>query len=201
MPTPYREYVYLIGSANFCWYKIGKSTRIEVRLNEIGVLLPFKIEVIAVWETVNCSCLESFLHTRFSEKRINGEWFSFDRFDIGEVLEGAYPWSAKIVAYRGDASKLSSFSNIEEDKKISRLGPYKELREKLAKQRAAEWLHANGLKNTKENRQLASKATSQDAKTEFERIINQRDIHAANRACANMHTVAQELEYLRRAKA
>jgi len=33
-------YVYLIGSPTFGWYKIGKSRKPEIRIENLGILLP-----------------------------------------------------------------------------------------------------------------------------------------------------------------
>jgi hypothetical protein len=51
-------FVYLIGSTTFGWYKIGKSITPEVRIQNLGILLPFKIEVIAVWKAANHHAME-----------------------------------------------------------------------------------------------------------------------------------------------
>ena len=39
-------FVYLIGSPLFGWYKIGKSKTPEVRVSNLGILLPFKLKII-----------------------------------------------------------------------------------------------------------------------------------------------------------
>ena len=38
-------YVYLIGTPIFGWYKIGKSKTPEVRIKDLGILLPFKLHI------------------------------------------------------------------------------------------------------------------------------------------------------------
>jgi hypothetical protein len=43
-------YVYLIGNSIFNWYKIGKSVTPEVRIKDLGILLPFKIKVMSIWK-------------------------------------------------------------------------------------------------------------------------------------------------------
>jgi Meiotically Up-regulated Gene 113 (MUG113) protein len=99
-------YVYLIGSPAFCWYKIGKSTRPDIRVKHLGVLLPFKIEVIAVWRAEHHHALEALLHVKYTGHRINGEWFSFDR---NEVL--------KFLAEMPESMEtLASFTNVEKDR-------------------------------------------------------------------------------------
>ncbi len=80
-----RGYVYLLGSSEYGWYKIGKSRRPSVRAKELGILLPFEIRPIAIWESERYSALERELHEKFADDRINGEWFKFEIEHI-EVL-------------------------------------------------------------------------------------------------------------------
>ena len=70
-------YVYLIGTSVFGWYKIGKSITPEVRIKDLGILLPFKISVICVWKAENHHLLEKTLHELYAKNKINGEWFEF----------------------------------------------------------------------------------------------------------------------------
>ena len=60
----YRGYVYLIGSSRFGWYKIGKSRSATIRVQTLGILLPFKVEVFAVWMTDNPSAQHATLGNR-----------------------------------------------------------------------------------------------------------------------------------------
>ena len=70
-------YVYLIGTPTFGWYKIGKSSTPEVRVKDLGILLPFKLYIIGVWYAENHHLMETTLHEIYSSCRINGEWFEF----------------------------------------------------------------------------------------------------------------------------
>ncbi len=79
-------YVYLIGSSTFGWYKIGKSRSPNVRIKDLGVLLPFKIEVFAVWAANNHHRLEALLHEQYEQWQINGEWFRLDTKQIEELI-------------------------------------------------------------------------------------------------------------------
>lgn len=84
-------YVYLIGSRTFGWYKIGKTLKPIVRLCDIGVLLPFRIEAIAIWQFANHSTMETEIHRKYAEHRINGEWFGFDDEILKQIkLEFSY---------------------------------------------------------------------------------------------------------------
>ena len=109
-------YVYLIGSKVFRWYKIGKSRTPEVRIKDLGILLPFKIEVIGVWKAINHSMLESELHKKYAYCRVNGEWFSFVN-EEAEKLFQFLPDTARVFPKSNLDSILSSFSNIEEDQR------------------------------------------------------------------------------------
>ena len=72
-------YVYLIGSPTFGWYKIGKSKTPEVRVKDLGILLPFKLHIIGVWAAENHHLMETALHEMYASCRINGEWFEFSK--------------------------------------------------------------------------------------------------------------------------
>ena len=107
-------YVYLIGTPIFRWYKIGKSKTPEIRIKNLGILLPFKIHVIGVWKADNHHLMESSLHELYAERRINGEWFQFTRKEIFEVF-ASIPKEALVYPIDSVAHTLDKFSNIESD--------------------------------------------------------------------------------------
>lgn len=107
-------YVYLIGNSTFGWYKIGKSITPEVRVKDLGILLPFKIKVIGLWKAENHHLMESTLHDIYSKNRINGEWFEFTGDDIG-ILISSIPEDARVYLDNTD-----KFSNIGLDTKDSK---------------------------------------------------------------------------------
>lgn len=113
----YSGYVYLIGSPIFGWYKIGKSITPEVRVTDIGVLLPFKLHVIGVWGAANHHEMERALHEIHKEKRINGEWFEFDKKEVYEKVFNAIPAETRIYPTENLTGYLDKFSNIEEDRR------------------------------------------------------------------------------------
>ncbi len=101
MPTPqFRGYIYLIGSSVFGWYKIGKSIRPEIRTSDLGVLLPFKIEVFSIWGSNAYSIVESSLHKHFKLNQINGEWFTFDLTDMAIINKKAEQLGAEQIFKR-----------------------------------------------------------------------------------------------------
>jgi hypothetical protein len=63
-------------------YKIGKSFRVPQRHREIAIELPEKPDVVHVISTDDPTGIETYWHTRFAEKRTNGEWFSLSREDV-----------------------------------------------------------------------------------------------------------------------
>jgi len=109
-------YVYLIGSPVFGWYKIGKSRTPEVRIKDLGILLPFKIHVLGVWKAENHHMMESSLHEIYSSKRINGEWFEFSKKEA-KIMFNSIPAEARIYPTEISEHPLDKFSNVEEDTK------------------------------------------------------------------------------------
>lgn len=103
-------YVYLIGTSVFGWYKIGKSKTPEVRIKDLGILLPFKIRVFRVWKAVDHSRMERALHEMYAANKINGEWFQFTKIQL-KVLFDKIP--DETLVFGNDA--LDHFSNIQED--------------------------------------------------------------------------------------
>lgn len=108
-------YVYLIGNNHFHWFKIGKSKTPEVRVGDLGVLLPFKIKVFGIWKAKNHSLMETALHEQYATSRINGEWFTFSDKKIEEIYQ-SIPKEACIFWHtENQDSKFSKFSNMERD--------------------------------------------------------------------------------------
>lgn len=63
-------------------YKIGRSTDPTRRYKEIRVQMPLDTEEIHVIETDDTVGIEAYWHHRFSEKRLNGEWFRLSAHDV-----------------------------------------------------------------------------------------------------------------------
>lgn len=108
-------YVYLVGNPIFGWYKIGKSKTPEVRVKDLGILLPFKLEVISVWAAVDHTLMEQTLHEMYVTNRINGEWFEFSREKVAELCKSIPIESCIFPSVSPLTEKLTSFSNIEKD--------------------------------------------------------------------------------------
>ena len=109
-------YVYLIGTPIFGWYKIGKSRTPEVRIKDLGILLPFKIEIIGVWKADNHHLMESTLHQIYHSNKINGEWFEFSRKEAYKLFS-SIPEETRIYPINDKEHIFDRFSNIIEDKR------------------------------------------------------------------------------------
>lgn len=77
-------FVYLLKSSNG-YYKIGYTNNIKKRLHDIGIKVPFKIELIHKIKCSDARRLESELHSQFSSKRVNGEWFNLSQEDVNYI--------------------------------------------------------------------------------------------------------------------
>lgn len=75
------SYVYFIKDEKSNAVKIGKANDIEVRLSELQVGNPNKLNVINYIECLkeeDAKYIEKVLHQKYKELRIQGEWFIFD---------------------------------------------------------------------------------------------------------------------------
>jgi hypothetical protein len=109
-------YVYLIGSPVFGWYKIGKSVTPEVRIKDLGILLPFKIHIIGVFSAVDHTLLEKTLHEIYADNKINGEWFEFSKKGVYTIFD-RIPADAVVYPTENIKQSFDKFSNILEDTK------------------------------------------------------------------------------------
>ena len=75
-------YVYLFKHGSRREYKIGKTLNPVRREGEVTLQLPEKIEPIHYIKTDDPSGIEKYWHTRFAEKRKEGEWFALTAADV-----------------------------------------------------------------------------------------------------------------------
>lgn len=78
-----KGYVYLLGGNGY--YKIGCSQHKMSRAREVGSHLPFETEIVLTIPTDNRFYLEKKIQEKYSEKKIRGEWFGLNQFDIQEI--------------------------------------------------------------------------------------------------------------------
>lgn len=78
------EFVYLIGSEESVFVKIGRSVDVQTRLAAIQRMSPAKLTVL--WRTEGGAELETALHRRFKAQRSHGEWFEFPDRDAPEQV-------------------------------------------------------------------------------------------------------------------
>lgn len=116
MPTPKSGYVYLLGSTKFSWVKIGCAINPKIRVKDIGVLLPFRIELFAVWKVVNRFEAERAMHIQHADKAINGEWFYLKLKEIEHLIAKPQPFIGELMFdYWERSGDLANFSNIQKD--------------------------------------------------------------------------------------
>lgn len=73
-------FVYLLKSGKH--FKIGRTNSLSRREREIGLQLPVAADRIHVISTDDAAGIENYWHRRFSEKRVNGEWFELSSEDV-----------------------------------------------------------------------------------------------------------------------
>jgi hypothetical protein len=179
----YRGYVYLIGSKRFGWYKIGKTRTPTIRIQDIGILLPFRIETFAVWKTVDHDLLESSLHDLYRAYWINGEWFSFDADELSKLMESEMPILSECIP----DNKMFQCNNIEDDaiskfcltKANAVTEESKQLSSAFMKAVHA-YLEENGMEKTKENKKIAREVVWRSFQSERDKL---KDIVSKRQMC------------------
>lgn len=94
---------YLMFDGNL--YKIGKSKNPEQRLKQLKTGNP-RIELIAITDKIE----EKFLHDRFYQNRVNGEWFLFDEIKLKSILH-----------YFENGNKIIGKYGLDWSKEVSRM--------------------------------------------------------------------------------
>jgi hypothetical protein len=78
-------YVYLICDPSSDAFKIGVTNKkIDKRIKKLQTGNPEELFISSFYECEYPFRLEKMLHTKFSNKRMHGEWFSLNSHDIGQ---------------------------------------------------------------------------------------------------------------------
>jgi hypothetical protein len=80
IPEPDMGFVYLFKSGRY--YKIGRSNAAGRREREVALQLPERTTAVHTIRTDDPSGIEAYWHSRFEEKRLNGEWFNLTAADV-----------------------------------------------------------------------------------------------------------------------
>lgn len=160
MPTPlHQEYVYLIGSRKFGWYKIGKAQKPSIRVTQLGILLPFRVALFGLWSTCKGLTTERLMHEKYAQYAINGEWFGISLQDVVAILRDNQPFDSLLVFSVFDpqtyhtAERLgirADFSNIEEDKTIINKN-VNSARQKIRREFCLAWFQERGMEESQDN--------------------------------------------------
>lgn len=151
MSPSYRGYVYLIGSQRFGWYKIGKSKHANIRINDLGILLPFRVELFCLWGTDDETRLEREMHIRHEGKNLHGEWFLFDWLELAKIAQEPTPYFGVRIE-----NAPTIVNTIKEDRSLD-----SDLLKRQKKQRhlalwnaICELMDERGMERTKSNREI-----------------------------------------------
>lgn len=77
-------YVYLLAGGG-C-YKIGRTKDLSKRTEQLAVQLPYRVELVCSLRADDPKALETDLHERFADKRLNGEWFDLSSEDVAYIV-------------------------------------------------------------------------------------------------------------------
>jgi hypothetical protein len=78
------QFVYVMVDGYTGYYKIGRSVKPSNREATMLSQIPL-LRLVQSWQSDKPSTDESFLHKRFADKHIRGEWFSLDENDVSEI--------------------------------------------------------------------------------------------------------------------
>lgn len=80
---PRAGFIYLIESGGY--HKIGKAVSVPNRLSQLNVQLPTPLTLVHTIAVSNMSWAENYLHQRYADKRLNGEWFNLSADDVAWI--------------------------------------------------------------------------------------------------------------------
>ncbi len=75
--------VYLLAAGGY--HKIGRAKVVSDRVRQLGILLPYPVEIAHHFPCENHVQSERALHKMFADKRVRGEWFALEESDIALI--------------------------------------------------------------------------------------------------------------------
>ena len=78
--------VYALSTHDFAYVKLGMTSSLKQRFINIQTACPFKLFLWLGIRTPIPEQIESYLHKKYKEFRVNGEWFSFRQEQLDELL-------------------------------------------------------------------------------------------------------------------
>jgi len=88
-----KGYIYVLRADNgMC--KIGQTTQLNDRIKQLGIQLPYELELVHVIGTDHVINAEQLLHNRYAEKRQRGEWFALSDADLEDIKTLKYLYAA-----------------------------------------------------------------------------------------------------------
>lgn len=75
--------VYLLRGSVTGYYKIGVSTNLKDRLRQVHNGIPE--DTMFIFSSTGGRELESYLHEKYKDKKIKGEWFCLNKNDVAEI--------------------------------------------------------------------------------------------------------------------
>jgi len=95
-------YIYLLAGREdgTGYYKIGRTKNPDSRIRQLGILLPYPVELEHLIPCENTRSAEKALHNAFAPRRTNGEWFILTEGDVEDIK--------RIKAMRGADIEYSS---------------------------------------------------------------------------------------------
>lgn len=83
-------YVWFVQDQQTGHFQIGKTTQIDKRMNGFTVNLSFKNELIYLVKSGNHHQTEAAFHDYFTNKRVQGEWYTLSSEDLTWLRTGNY---------------------------------------------------------------------------------------------------------------
>lgn len=83
------EEVYCVNQQGTDYYKIGRSYSVSSRVTTLQAGNPYPLVVVYTIPSRNAAKLESSLHKRFKNQRLEGEWFLLSKDDLN-IIKSEY---------------------------------------------------------------------------------------------------------------